>query len=617
MSYKAYASPRREAKMNSKKLEVQKAVKQGKKFQPDPEETAKTKLVLKSLGKAYTAMKIYPPGSPSIKYSVDAFVEKMREFLDEYEMLLIAIEEFRFIHEGITVFQDEKKQTSLPFHFFKDGMRELSFHRGLDENELQEFLVTIKKNSDLPPESSDLVNSLWVKDFAHIRYFAPDEFIESDIIPGEEETDSEIDMAVFSKGKVILTHQDREDVDRRSIALGLHLSKAREEEKKDKNHQENIVIPSQIAVLSEDETPKIESMIQEFRASSRMSEMVNLLYEILFLEERRDPFAATLNVLIQCFKEVVFKFNFDLAILIINHARELKKTFSEHSKVKSEQLEKILRKARDRNSLEHLKKSFLEGQIKDFDSLLQYLGLLGPCTLPLVADIWSLSKDPHTRLKASNFLLEIGSKDFPSLVDLALGNRVSLTKEIISLLGRIKGKKILSYLEKFIDHQDRGVRLQTVQVLRNIEDDAVNKILLKFLSDEEPEVREVAAVSLKYCRDETTLAYVMQLAKTKGFRERNTMEKKALLLFLAITKSTDACAFLRSLLKKWSLFYRVKLNETRLCTVPALEAMGTPEALRALRKGTKTRNKTIRHACKVALRKIALEDESRKILMEA
>lgn len=611
ISFKAHASPEREAKMNFSKLEEQKVVEQEKEFQPDPEEIAKVKLVLRSLGNAYSSMKIYPPKSPSIKYSFDAFAEKMMEFLDEYEMLLITIDEFRLIYIGKTVFQDEEKKTSLPFLFFKDGMREMSFHKGLDENELQEFLVTIKADSDLPPENIDIVNSLWVKDFAHIRYFAPDEFLESDISAAEE-ADFEIDKTEFSKGNVPLTRQDREDVDRRSIALGLHLSKAKEEGKDDKNNQENIMIPSQIAALSEDETPEIESMLQECRVSSRMSEMVNLLFELLFLEERHDQFAATLNVLNQCFKEVIYKFNFDLAALIISRIRELEKTFSEHSEDKTKLLEKILQKARNRSSLSRLKKSFMEGQIENFDSLLQYLKLLGPCTLPLVADIWEISKDPLTRLKASNFLLEMGSRDLPSLVDLAQSNRIPLTKEVISLLGRIKGKKIISYLEKFVAHQDKSVRLETFHALRNIEDNAANKILLKFLSDEEPEVRTLAAVGLKYYGDKTTLAFVMQLAQKKGFQERNKIEKKALLLFLAMAQSTEVCAFLRSLLKKWRVFYRAKLNETRLCTVPALEAIATPEALMALRKGSKTRNKTIRHACTIALRKIAFEDESRK-----
>lgn len=612
ISFKARASPETEAKMNFSKLERQKVVEQEKKIQLDPEETAKVKLVLKLLGNAYSSMKIYPPESPSIKYSFDAFAEKMREFLDEYEMLLITINEFRLIYKGKTVFQDEKKQTSLPFLFFKDGMRELSFHKGLDENELQEFLVTIKADSDLPPENIDIVNSLWVKDFAHIRYFAPDEFLESDISTAEEETDFEIDKTEFSKGKVPLTRQDREDVDRRSIALGLHLSKSKEAGKDDKNNQKNIMIPSQLAALSEDETPKIESMIQECRVASPMFEMVNLLFELLFLEERYDQFAATLNVLNQCFKEVIYKFNYDLAALIINRIRELEKTFSEHSKDKAKLLERILQKARDQSSLGHLKKSFLEGQIENFDSLLQYLKLLGPRTLPLVADIWEISKDPLTRLKASHFLFEMGSRDLPSLVDLAQGNRISLTKEIISLLGRIRGKKIISYLEKFIAHPDKSVRLETIQALRNIEDENANKILIKFLSDEEPEVCTLAAVGLKYFGDKSTLAYVMQLVKTKGFQERNKMEKKALLLFLAMAQSTEVCVFLRSLLKKWRIFYRSKLNETRLCTVPALEAMATPEALTALMKGSKTRNKTIRHACKVALWKIASKDEPRK-----
>ncbi len=119
ISFKARASPEKEAKMNFSKLVGQKVVEQEKKFQLDPEETAKVKLVLKSLGNAYSSMKIYPPESPSIKHSFDAFAEKMREFLDEYEKLLITINEFRLIYRGKQFFKMKRNRLAFLFSSLK------------------------------------------------------------------------------------------------------------------------------------------------------------------------------------------------------------------------------------------------------------------------------------------------------------------------------------------------------------------------------------------------------------------------------------------------------------------------------------------------------------------
>ena len=159
---------------------------------PDPEEVNKATGVLKHFDSAFSLIKIFPPNNHSVIKSVDTFYERITEFLDEYEKLTVTIEEFSFSYKGETVFQDEEKQNSLPFFFFKDGMRELSFHEGLDKRELKDFLALIKEESALSLEDSDIVNSLWAKDFAHIRYFAIDEFFDLDIGKGGERSTTDI-----------------------------------------------------------------------------------------------------------------------------------------------------------------------------------------------------------------------------------------------------------------------------------------------------------------------------------------------------------------------------------------------------------------------------------------
>jgi hypothetical protein len=589
---------------------------QGQDSRPDSDEVQEVESLLKFFGKAYSAMKIYPPGNPSIQHFFNSFEANMKEFLEEYEKLILSIDEFEFLYKEETVFLDEEKKTSLPFLFFKDGMRELSFHKGLEEKELQDFLMIIKKESELPPEDSDIVNLLWVKDFAHIRCFAIDEFLKSDM-GGAEEVDIQVDKEEFSKGKIILAPQDLADLSQRSAALGLSLSAPSEKKDNNIHDPDNIVLPSQLTALSNDESPEIDSMLEECRAVSRMSEMVNLLFEILFLEERPDRFAAILDVLEQCFKEVIYKFNFSQACLILNRTKELKEAVSGEFEEKTNSLEKILQEAKSENSMARLRNLFQKGEIEDFDSFFQYLKLLGSITLPFAGDIWEGTKEPLIRLKASNFLFEMGNKDIDSLVSLARDERASLTKEVISILGRIGERRVLPYLERYISHQDKSIRLETIQALRKINGESANKIILKFLVDEEAEVRTLAAVGLKYYEDSMTLNYIIQLARKKDFQDRNKMEKKTLLRFLALSRRKDVCEFLRSLLKRGRFFAKAKMNETRLCAVSALEVMATPEAVNTLKEGTKIWNKNIRQACRLSLRRIIPSSSSDKILEES
>lgn len=602
--------------MDSLKIKNRDDFLQGQESKPSADELQKVESVLKFFARALSAMKIYPSGNPSIQYFFDSFAANMKEFLEQYETLLIGIDESEFIFKDQTVYVDKEKKTSLPFLFFKDGMREFSFHKGLEKKELHDFLLTIKEESELPPEDSDIANLLWAKDFAHIRCFVIDEFLQSNP-GGEGEEGFEVDREELSNGKVTLTPEDMADLNQRSMALGLSSNAAEKNEEENKHDPDQIILPSQLTALSTDESPEIRSMLEECRSVSHVSEMVNLLFEILFLEERLDRFAAILDVLEQCFKEVVYKSNFAQACLILNRVQELKEAISNEFEGKINFLEKISQEAKSESSMAKLKSLFLRGEIKDFDSFLQYLKLLGPVTLSLVADIWECSREPVISLKASNFLFEMGNKDIDSLVSLVRPERLSLTKKIIFILGRIGEGRVLPYLERYADSSHKSIKLEIIQALRKINDESANRIMLRFLADEEGEVRTLAAAGLKYDENQVTLSTIIELAKRKDFKERGKMEKKSLLKFLAVSRSEKVYDLLRSFLRKARFFAKAKMNETCLCALFALETIATPEAAKILEEGTKVWNKKIRRACRLSLRRISSSSPADEIIKKS
>jgi HEAT repeat protein len=177
-------------------------------------------------------------------------------------------------------------------------------------------------------------------------------------------------------------------------------------------------------------------------------------------------------------------------------------------------------------------------------------------------------------------------------------------------------KQEISQLEDFVNHPDKAIRLDVISALGKSGDEASNKILLRFLSDKDTEIRTAALRNLKYLGDSATLDYVKQMAHEKDFKEKSKREKEAILKFLASTKSGEVSAFLRSLLKKRKIFFPYKTNETRLCAVSALGVMATTEAADILKEGAKIRNKAIRHACKQALTKIKSGEEPREEVEE-
>jgi hypothetical protein len=205
----------------------------------DPKSVEKVRDFLHLMGNTVSAMKLFPSDHATIKTFIQDLSRKILDYLDTHGKLELSVEEFSFVCAGKTVYTDEMTIKSLPFFFFKDGMQKLFFYQGLDAGEILEFLNVIKKEAKKPGGEADIITALWEKDFAHIQYYAPDEFLENRILqecrfsrhgspasvtgaaPDAAEFSSKaieikVDTAKFSSGKIELSEEDRRVVQTRS-----------------------------------------------------------------------------------------------------------------------------------------------------------------------------------------------------------------------------------------------------------------------------------------------------------------------------------------------------------------------------------------------------------------
>ena len=184
-------------------------------------------------------------------------------------------------------------------------MRELSFHDGMDLEEIGEFLETVKINADLPEEESDTINSLWEKDFAHIRYFALDDFLDKNIGGNNSEDDLIPEKEKLSEGKIKLTQEDKDDIKKRMEISSIDPGNDLSEGLNTTLSKENKV--TEAAAISKNDFPEIHKLVAEDRESSRIRELITLLFEVLFLEDRKDQFSETLKVLEQYLQDTINK----------------------------------------------------------------------------------------------------------------------------------------------------------------------------------------------------------------------------------------------------------------------------------------------------------------------
>jgi uncharacterized spore protein YtfJ len=108
-----------------------------------------------------------------LKQSFDSYFEKHDDFT-------IRLDELHFFFNEKVVYESRDLRESLAFLFFKDGIREIRFCKGLDVDEIFDFISIVRKSNIVDRMVDDLVTLLWKKDFSHIEFTVIDEFFEGE-----------------------------------------------------------------------------------------------------------------------------------------------------------------------------------------------------------------------------------------------------------------------------------------------------------------------------------------------------------------------------------------------------------------------------------------------------
>lgn len=561
--------------------------------------------ILQVFGHAVSAVKIYPFDHANVRQFLDDLADKLTLFLEENLELEIGIEEFQFTFLGIPVYEDRQPMKSLPFFFYKDGMQSLIFDKGLDKEELKNLLDVIKTVAQLPPEEGDIVNALWERDFANVRYVAPDEFLESKITAGRSSVESHLKVnreELFS-GRIDILPEDRQEmVDSQFLLRAKSPQGAPADGREDLESLETSV---QSSLLAEDDLAALETIIQANRRISAEEEFVNVVVEIIYLEDRKDAFAGLFDTLKQSHQELIGRQIFSKALLLIDQLKEMKNIFSRSGSPKADIISDFLKYLVSDEALDELKNSYLKAKESiSQEEFFQYISALAPESWKILADLYESGARPDLRGRILNYFQEAGRQDLNGLVSLVLDSRPQLTREIINIVSLSQDKKAVSYLASFLRSAKKQLRLEAVRGLSDQDNSAAQNILLKLLGDEDEEMRMAVAAGLRLQAAPKAVGRIIDIISAKDFHKKSQKEKRALLSCLGRSRTAEACGFLRQLLKKRIVFNRRRL-ETHLCAVSALEVMGTPDAVRILEEGAKSGNKKIGEACLASLQAVS------------
>ena len=131
--------------------------------------------MLKVLVKGVRAHQLYMHNNPTYVRALEVLRTSFGPIWDYTENeFTLTITESDFIWAGVPVLTEGgKTPDSLPWLFYKDGVRELRIQKGFEQEDLASFLDIVQRARRNTPDDDDLLVMLWERDLLYLRYVGP------------------------------------------------------------------------------------------------------------------------------------------------------------------------------------------------------------------------------------------------------------------------------------------------------------------------------------------------------------------------------------------------------------------------------------------------------------
>jgi hypothetical protein len=597
----------------------------------DKQVLQKAEEILTAMANAVSAMKIFPSDHATVRNFADILIAKFDEYFETYQRLEVGVEEYSFTVAGQAVYTDELPLKSLPFFFFKDGTQILYFYRGLDREELVDFLELIKIVAQRPGGDNDIVAAMWESDLSNIQYFAPDEFLENQILAekksqqvdpnlpelpsdlAQETLEVKVDLAKFSQGRIEIKPEDQAKF---RWTPGIDAPPPEDVVKAGPQGPQPITSPDESAGqdrspaaaadphFTDTEVLELESMVRANRVLWPEDEFLGLTAEIVYLEDDLKICGASLDVMTDFVLDQIRQGQFSVGVAALRKIRDLQSHVGTSSLQKFELIEDCYKKLTGSKALRAVEGHLAEQTQTEWPALLGFFKELGPMTLPAAAALYETHSDPDVRAGILAFVEDMSGNDPNLLISLANDARPALSMRLLTALVRMPEGKGIPSLLAFVMFKNREIKLEVIHQLGQIRSEMANRILMGFLNDPDEDLRIQAAMKLDPSEEKSRIEHVIREASSPVFRKKSLQEKQAILSFLGRTRTSDALAFLGAAMARTTLWPSTRNLEMRLAAVHGLESMATPEAESALESAARLRGRKVRHAAEEALARI-------------
>ncbi len=536
--------------------------------------------VVNALVKAVKASRVYDPDHQLYHDLQQHLIAQFACYFSHHVSLTLQISELEFSLQDRTVYRCDDVKTSVPFLFFRDGIRQLRLLQGITEEEVLGILAVLHQSDQVNRREDDLVTLFWERDFTHIDCIAEDNFLDaSEVVtiatpeefrahrpsaPPAHEIDILLGKDIAGSDGIALTHLA-------SLLANKELYRLTSEDMLALQREVQAEIPPTatcaLAPLLLDLLPHVTGIEGHRRA---MTQLTQTLHEIFNLGDCRQAHLVLLHadLLLRERRLQDWQVN-DLAQLIAG--------------VTKPQWRALIRFT--------LNTATQQAQ----QELLTLVRLCPASVLPVLLEMLSESLFESKRPLLSAALLAVGRTE-PERLRQTLEEMPALcTREVMHLLGELGEKRLLPYLETALAHRNPKIRREAMTALGALGGMHVIRLLTRMLDDADEGIRCLAMDLLGRQAVDGAVDKLLALVQSRSLTDRTPAELEALFAAIGHCGGNRALEALAPLVRSHGFFSRGKTPLIRDCATRALAAIGTSEARAILDRSQRSIFTLLRH----------------------
>jgi hypothetical protein len=538
---------------------------------------AATREYFVQLEKGIKQISIYRHNTSQYIEYLDRSYKLLSEFLGRYDTMPLRVEQLGFKFQDEWVYQQDANDQNVAHKFYRDGVRILVFRKGLDPQEMLDFvLISLTNFRSTEYIHEDMVSLMWKQEFANIEYVVVDTVAVG--TESEEEARAEVDKIVNylynrltsrSKDHVAFARISLEDLD---IEL------------EDVEQAKGVVVKGTPATPQE--KAHVQEQLDEEDENRLLPKLVVILFKVLEEELDQDPGQALEEVFVQLLDSFLIHEDFRGINQMLRKFKSFgRKQISPANQSRIQQIEATftarMGEAERLDQVAQIIDSMAE--IKDPQEVYRYLTRLDEqAIMPLLQALEKMERQEARRL-VCDALAAMGKEQIDVFIRRLESKRANLVRDMVYVIDKLNPVDKLKIIARLLDHPNLAIRLEALSTLGSAGDDSCRAYVMKALGDSDMQMRITAARMLPNFDLSMATKTLLAIVSHPDFAKRENKEMASIFAALASTNTDDAMIWFREQLRETSLISKKKLAEFKRTIVAGLALSGSIAAFKLLK----------------------------------